>query len=536
MPRMYIRKTKIKSGPLGEPYYTYRLVESIRTGKTVKQRTIVNLGKNFAIAPEHWPVFSPSSSTIGPLTNMNGASGDVDISHWRAREPILMIASPGSGHGKTTLTALLARLHRNRGRRVQVFKMGPDFLDPMIHECASGQTVFNIDLWMVGERDIRTMLHQAASSNELIIIECAMGLFDGQIGNTSADLARLLGVPIVVVINTQGIAQTFGAIAHGLQSFQPDLPFGGVIANGIGSPHHYQLIRQGTPVRVPLIAGIPRDERLTLPERHLGLVQASELTDLDQWLDDAVGFLLDSEIARNLERLPAAISFAMPRPQSTHVDVIGESGVQSPLAGHRIAIARDNAFGFIYPSNLELLRSFGAELIFFSPLNNDVIPDCDGVWLPGGYPELFADQLSRCRLTQGSLKTLIDNNTPVLAECGGMLFLLDELESVDGVTSAMCGFIPVKAQMKSRFQGLGLQTMRWPEGELRGHTFHHSEMLISEELLRNDRALEPIAYGTRQRNRNRGEALYQYGSIRCSYFHAYFPSNRKAIIEFFSKH
>jgi len=445
--------------------------------------------------------------------------------------PIIMIASPGSGHGKTTLTALLARLHKNKERRVQVFKMGPDFLDPMIHECASGQTVFNIDLWMMGEREVRSMLHRAASESELIIIECAMGLFDGQPGNSSADLARILGVPITVLIDAQGIGQTFGAIAHGLQSFQPDLPFAGVIANGIGSSHHFQLIRQGIPARVPLIGGIPRDERLVLPERHLGLVQASELTDLDAWLDSAVEVLLSSELSAGIERLPEAISFTLPERASG----VGLEGIKltTSLSGRRIAIAKDKAFGFIYAANLDVLRSLGAELIFFSPLNNEAVPDCDAVWLPGGYPELFADQLSACRLTQSSLKTLIDNNTPVLAECGGMLFLLDELVSVDDVVSSMCGFISARAQMKSRFQGIGLQTMRWPEGELRGHTFHHSEMLLTDSIAHNN-ALEPIAYGVRQRNRRKGEALFQVGSIRCSYFHAYFPSNPEAVTRFFS--
>lgn len=455
--------------------------------------------------------------------------------------PVLMIASPGSGHGKTTLTALLARLHRNKDRRVQVFKTGPDFLDPMIHQCASGQTAFNIDLWMTGEFDIRCLLHQAASNNDLIIIECAMGLFDGQARNTSADLARLLGVPIVVVIDAKGVAQTFGAIAHGLQSFQHDLPFGGVIANNVGSPHHFELIKQGTPARVPLIAGIPRNERLVLPERHLGLVQAGELADLDQWLDSAVDVLLSSGMAAGIERLPEPIRFTLPQRAGANRQNTKPSITTEPtlLEGRRIAIARDAAFGFIYPANLLLLESLGAELRFFSPLANEAVPNCEAVWLPGGYPELFAEQLSHSRLTYSSLKGLIDDNTPVLAECGGMLFLSEDLTTIEGSRHAMCGFIAGQVTMKSRFQGLGLQTMRWPEGELRGHTFHHSDMKLLGDradgpIGNGDQALVPLTYGIRQRDQGRGEALFQVGSIRCSYFHAYFPSNRDAIARFFS--
>ncbi len=448
--------------------------------------------------------------------------------------PVLMVASSGTRQGKTTVTALLARLHRNCGRRVQVFKTGPDFLDPMIHQCASGQAVFNLDLWMVGETEIRQRLHRAASHNDLIIIECAMGLFDGQMGvdgktgNRSADLAILLGIPVVVVIDAQGIAQTFGALAHGLQSFQPDLPFAGVVANGVGSVHHFELIKQGVPDHIPLLAGIPREPRLRLPERHLGLVQADEMADLDGWLNNAVELLLSSDMALGIDRLPKAVSFSQPN----SVEAIEPKS----LAGRRIAIARDHAFSFIYPANVELLAELGAELRFFSPLDNEPVPDCDGVWLPGGYPELFADQLSGCRLTQRSLKALVDNNTPVLAECGGLLFLLEQLITVDGIANAMSGLLPGKAVMRTRFQGLGLQTMPWPEGELRGHTFHHSELLSGTDLSGGggNNPLEAVAYATRQRNAGRGEALYQHGSIRGSYFHAYFPSNRAAISRFFS--
>ena len=307
----------------------------------------------------------------------NGASAKTVLSTQAiedARCPVLMIASPGSGHGKTTLTALLARLHRNKGRRVQVFKTGPDFLDPMIHECASGQVVFNLDLWMMGEFDIRCMLHRAARDNDLIIIECAMGLFDGQARNTSADLARFLGVPIIAVIDAQGVAQTFGAIAHGLQTFQPDLPFGGVIANNTGSSHHFQLIKQGTPARVPLIAGVPRDKGLVLPERHLGLVQASELADLDGWLDNAVDILLNSAISAGIERLPEAISFSFPNLTCSSLLDAGMIDESCPLAGQRIAVAKDTAFGFIYQANLELLSALGAELCFFSPLSQPSRP------------------------------------------------------------------------------------------------------------------------------------------------------------------
>ncbi|UZE96190.1 AAA family ATPase [Alkalimarinus alittae] len=227
--------------------------------------------------------------------------------------PVLMIASPGPGHGKTMLSALVARLHLNKGRKVQVFKAGSDLSDHTVLECASGQKVLSIDLLTMSELAIKRVLYHAAYESDLIIIECAKGLFDGQARGSHADLARLLGVPIVVVIDAQGINQTFGAIAHGMQSFQPDLPFGGVIANGMSNVDHFQRIKQGTPARVPLIAGIPRDKKLALPARYLASIQPRDCHDLDRWLEEAIDTLISSRFTAGIERLPEAICFSLPR-------------------------------------------------------------------------------------------------------------------------------------------------------------------------------------------------------------------------------
>jgi hydrogenobyrinic acid a,c-diamide synthase (glutamine-hydrolysing) (EC 6.3.5.9)/cobyrinate a,c-diamide synthase (EC 6.3.5.-) len=257
--------------------------------------------------------------------------------------PALLIAAPASGQGKTTVTAALARLHTRLGRKVRVFKCGPDFLDPMILARASGAPVYQLDLWMVGEEESRRLLWDAAGEADLILIEGVMGLFDGS--PSAADLARRFGVPVMAVINGQSMAQTFGAMAVGMATYQPDLPFSGVLANRIGSQRHRDLVRDSLPEWIRWYGALPRDTEVELPSRHLGLVQADELADLDARLDAAA----DALAASASSELPAPVSFAAPQARS----------VAARLEGVRIGVARDNAFAFLYQANLDLLRELG---------------------------------------------------------------------------------------------------------------------------------------------------------------------------------
>ena len=220
--------------------------------------------------------------------------------------PALLIAAPASGQGKTTVTAALARLHRRQGRRVRVFKCGPDFLDPMILARASGAAVYQLDLWMVGEAESRRLLWEAAGEADLILIEGVMGLFDGS--PSAADLARRFGVPIMAVIDGSAMAQTFGALAHGLATFQADLPFAGVLGNRVGSPRHDEILRDSLPPSIRWYGALPRSAEVELPSRHLGLVQAEELKDLDARLDAAAEALAASADTK----LPPAVAFAAP--------------------------------------------------------------------------------------------------------------------------------------------------------------------------------------------------------------------------------
>ncbi len=414
--------------------------------------------------------------------------------------PALLIAAPASGQGKTTVTAALARLHARQGKRVRVFKCGPDFLDPMILARASGKPVYQLDLWMVGEEESRRLLWEAAGEADLILIEGVMGLFDG--APSAADLARRFGVPVLAVIDGSAMAQTFGAMAHGLKSFQPDLPFAGVLANRVGSTRHGEILRDSLPESIRWYGALPRSLDMELPSRHLGLVQAEELADLDARLDAAADALAQSAETE----LPPAVSFAAP----TRVSL------EPLLAGVRIGVARDAAFAFLYQANLDLLQALGAELLFFSPLRFARLPAVDSLYLPGGYPELHLRALSRNGPMAEAIRAHHAAGKPILAECGGMLYLLDGLTDRGDERVEMLGLLPGEARMQQRLSALALQEVELPEGRLRGHTFHHSTL---------ESPLQPLARGECPNYKRTAEAVYRNGRLTASYIHFYLPSD-----------
>lgn len=432
--------------------------------------------------------------------------------------PVLLIAAPASGQGKTTLTAALARLHARAGRRVRVFKCGPDFLDPHWHALASGAPVHQIDLWMTGEDDIRERLHAAAQEADLILVEGVMGLFDGE--PSAADLARRFGLPVLAVINASSMAGTFGALAHGLQHYRPGLPWAGVLANQVGSERHAQMLQASLDDPAHWLGALRRDAAWALPERHLGLTVAGEIYDALQRLDAAADVLSDTPLGRmdmgDLQRW--AVNFAPPAKPSAPPQL---------LAGRKVAVARDRAFCFIYDANLDTLRALGAEVLCFSPLAGEPVPDCDALWLPGGYPELHAQALGAQHAVRASLLAHIEAGRPVWAECGGMMALFDELETREGEVHAMWGLLPGRVTMQKRLAALGPQQLALPHGTLRGHTFHYSMAATSAKVLtRTARPdAEPVA--------DAGEALYQCGSVRASYFHAWFASAPAAAASLF---
>ena len=420
----------------------------------------------------------------------------------------LMVSAPASGQGKTSVTAALARWHVRSGKRVRVFKTGPDFLDPMVLERASGAPVYQLDLWMNGEEDVRARLYEAAGEADLILVEGVMGLFDG--GLSSADLAQRFGLPVLAVIDGSAMAQTFGALALGLSRYREGLEVFGVAANRVGSAYHAQLLAGSVPAELRWLGALPRDTAMALPERHLGLVAATELGDIDARLDA----LADAWALHAFDALPPPVAFPSASPVFVPTD----------LGGRRIAIARDAAFCFLYPANLDVLRQAGAELNFFSPLAGDGLPECDAVWLPGGYPELHLPTLSRNERLRRDLHAHVDAGRPLLAECGGMLYALDSLSDTDGAMFAMAGLLPGHAAMQEKLGGLGMQAAALPEGILRGHTFHYAHAEISQAPL--VMAMNPDGGPSR-------EGVYRRQRMTASFMHAYFPSHPAAAIGLF---
>ena len=431
------------------------------------------------------------------------AAGTADT----ARCPALLFAAPASGSGKTSLVAALARLHTRQGRRVKVFKCGPDFLDPQIHAVASGQPCDNLDLWICGEDDIRARLARAAQENDLILVEGVMGLFDGQ--PSSADIAERFGIPALTVIDARAMAQTFGALVYGLANYRAGLPFYGVLANRVGSPRHAEMLKASMPETVRWCGALPRQEAAALPSRHLGLLPAAEIADLSARIDTLADALAETPLAELPPALPFAIPTAAPLPQR--------------LAGRKIAVARDAAFCFIYPANLALLSDLGAEIVFFSPLAGEPLPACDALWLPGGYPELHGQRLSAQHDLIAQLTEHVEAGKPLLAECGGMMFLFEQLIDLDGQAHPMAGLLPGRTVMGKRLAALGSQQVALPEGALRGHAFHHS---------RCETDLPPLANAETFDGRP-GEPVWRRRWLTASYFHFYFPSNPEATAALF---
>ena len=421
-----------------------------------------------------------------------------------ARCPALFVAAPASGQGKTTITAALARLHVRLGRKVRVFKCGPDFLDPRIHAVASGAPVYNVDLGMCGEADIARRLYEAACEADLILVEGVMGLYDGT--PSAAELARRFGIPVMAVIDARSMAQTFGAVAYGLAHYEAGVPFAGVLANRVGSARHVDLLRASLPAGMRWFGAVMRDAAAALPERHLGLMQAEEIADLGNRLDRLAEHLAQTGAAG----LPPAVDFPFAPPPA----------VPPLLAGKRIAIARDAAYGFIYPANVDTLRALGAEVLFFSPLAGDGLPaGCDALWLPGGYPELHAAALAANAGFWAGLRAHVAAGKPVLAECGGWMSLLDAIVDTAGLAHAFGGLLPGRALMQKRLAALGMQQADFPQGRLSGHTFHYS---------RAETPLEPWLRARRPDGAE-GEPIYRRGPIIASYMHFWFPSCPAAV-------
>jgi cobyrinic acid a,c-diamide synthase len=421
----------------------------------------------------------------------------------------VLIAAPASGQGKTTLASALARLHARAGARVRAFKCGPDFLDPQWLALASGAPVHGLDLWINGEADCAQRLAAAADpadGADLIVIEGVMGLHDGE--PSAADLALRFDVPVLAVVEASAMAGTLAAVAHGLQTWRPGLPWAGVIANRVAGERHAQMLQQAVGTRMPWCGALMRDDSFALPSRHLGLAGAAELPDALARLDRAA----DALAATPLGARPLADWPTWQAPQAPP-----SRPLPRLLAGQRIAIARDAAFAFIYAANLDTLRALGAELVFFSPLAGDVLPACNAVWLPGGYPELHAARLAQRTDLRAQLAAHLTAGRPLWAECGGMMALADTLVDGQGLAHTLWGLLPGTAVLGKRLAALGPHGWTLDGQTLRGHSFHWSRFDTPLPPWQHTQPARGAAAGA-------GEPIYRHGALQASWFHPWFAS------------
>lgn len=384
-----------------------------------------------------------------------------------------MIAAPSSGAGKTTITLGLLRLLRRRGIRLSAGKAGPDYIDPQFHALALGQECYNFDPWGMRHDMLLQQAQNQTQADELLIIEAMMGLFDGAAdgAGSAADLAKLLRLPVILLVDCSKMSHSIAAIVHGFHIFQNDISISGVILNKVGSQRHEVMLRNAVEkVGIPALGAVHRDDALSLPERHLGLVQANEQTNVDAFIDTVA------------DRLELCIDVEMLLEMSaSHIvdDKVDKPSVIQPL-GQRIAVAKDVAFSFIYPHILQGWREMGAEISFFSPLGDEgPTSDSDAVFLPGGYPELHCAAITSAENFRTTMNKLAEKSAKIYGECGGYMVLGEGLTDAQNVSHQMLGLLPIETSFAKRKRNLGYRTLIATDeffgcSEFRAHEFHYS--------------------------------------------------------------
>jgi cobyrinic acid a,c-diamide synthase len=426
----------------------------------------------------------------------------------------IIIAAPMSGSGKTTVTLGLMEAMKRKGLVVAPFKVGPDFIDPGWHRAVTGRPSVNLDGWMCPEEFIRETFAKHTQDADIAAIEGVMGLFDGIDGvseaGSTAQIAKILTSQVILVVDAKSQARSVAALIQGFARFDEDVRIAGVIFNNVGSENHARILREAVESAVPevkVFGCIPRDERLGIPSRHLGLVTAEENPLSADFLECLAAMIADHVDLDGILEIGGQV-------YTFHNDVV--KSVDLTPVPVRIAVARDAAFCFLYEDNLRLLREAGAEIVEFSPLADSSLPEgIGGIYLPGGYPELFADSLAANSGMKEQIRAAIERDMPVYAECGGFIYL----------TENFAGIYPVATRMLPRRKALGYREVEFAAESIlgekgtvaRGHEFHYSEM---DEMPEGFERL----YRVRKNGINLGFEGYRYRNCLASYIHLHFGS------------
>jgi cobyrinic acid a,c-diamide synthase len=434
-----------------------------------------------------------------------------------------VIAGTQSGVGKTTITTGVIAALRRRGLRVQPFKAGPDYIDPSYHTRAAGRPSRNLDSWMLPPGALHELFARACAQADVAVVEGVMGLFDGRSGEeeagSTAQIAKLLGLPVILVVDAGKMARSAAAMVLGYQRFDPDLRLAGVILNNVASDAHYAMCR--VPIEsatgLPVLGRLPRRPDLELPERHLGLVPTVEGPAADSYFDEL------AELSTRELDLDALLRLATPvaPPQGP---TLFPAASRPPVA--RLAVAMDRAFSFYYQDSLDLLAAWGAEIVPFSPLDDSALPHAvGGVYIGGGFPELYAADLAANSAMRESLRRAAAAGLPLYGECGGLMYLGEIIEDFDGRAHDMAGIVPLRSRMTRSRLTLGYRTavarrdtvlLRRGE-QVRGHEFHWSSLVAEPET-------EDAAYDLAEGERVEG---YARGSVLASYVHLHFGADAR---------
>lgn len=449
-----------------------------------------------------------------------------------ARQHAFILAGTGSGCGKTTVTLGLLRLLQQRGLRVQPYKVGPDYLDTGWHSALCGVASRNLDSFMLPPSTLNALFGEQMQQADIAVIEGVMGLYDGYGTDpnycSSAAMAKQLGCPVILLVDGKAVSTSIAATVMGFQHFDPSLNIAGVIVNCVNSDSHFQLLKNAIEryCDLPVLGYVPRAEGVSLPERHLGLVTAREsLIDAQPWQDFAATLERTLDVDRLLEL--SALN-TLPPGEWPPMPASGE--------GLTLAVADDEAFNFYYPDNLALLERAGVTLVRFSPLHDAVLPDCQMIWLGGGYPELHARALAANAPMLAQLRAAHERGVAIYAECGGLMYLGSTLEDAQGEVYAMANILPGDSKMGKRLTRFGYceaqaeqQTLLAAPGEvLRGHEFHYSDFTVRL----------PAAMACRKTRDGvvlqRWQGGWQLGNTFASYLHVHFAQRPDMLNHWFA--
>lgn len=435
-----------------------------------------------------------------------------------------VLAGTGSSVGKTTFTIGLMKALQQRGYAVQGFKCGPDYIDPSYHTAVTGRVSRNIDSWMFEPQSVRDIVARASADANVSIIEGVMGFYDGKSPlsdeGSAADISIITESPVILIVNCASMARSVAAIVKGFQTLSDETNIVGVIANQVGSVGHFEIVKAAVEQEcgIPVIGYLKREEDIDIPSRHLGLIPAIERGELDPFFDK-LGKLMEETI--DLDQLLRLVDAPILQ-ETTHLFE------QHPDENVTIAVARDAAFNFYYEENLELLRSHGATLTFFSPLANETVPaEADGLYIGGGFPEEFAEQLSGNDISKHSITNAISRGLPTLAECGGFMYLTESIANTTGESYPMLGVIEGHVTMQKKMAALGYREITGTAGnfliaedeEAKGHEFHYSKF---------EGTHESPAYETTGRFGKKQEG-FKRGNLVAGYTHFHFVSNPKLV-------